>query len=162
LKAEASYIKKKMYFWIHAGVILEQKSPGQGVVDEFGEYHLPDVSYSIVSDIPSGQYKLENEDAKDLYENFEEEHESISSKDLFFKGDNYQDGVHSVQKEIINILRIYGPKKLEKLVKVIQTLDSELGIVVPMGQNDIEELLDSMVKTGQIVYQNYVYYPGIA
>jgi hypothetical protein len=49
-----------MYFWIHTGVILEQRanSDEKGTVDEYGDYHAPDVSYSIVDD-------LEQEDTGD-------------------------------------------------------------------------------------------------
>lgn len=161
LRANPSYIKKKMYFWIHNGVIVEKKSGGKGTIDDFGEYHAPDVIYSIVDDLPPVDESEDIEDAREAWDSFDEEHESISTKDLFFKGENYQDEVQSVQKEIINILRNYGPKKLEKLVKVVQQLETGLGLTIPMSKNDIEELLDSMVKRGQIVYQNYIYYPGI-
>ena len=153
-----------MYFWIHMGIIIEKQSSSdeKGTTDEFGEYHAPDVSYSIVDDIPQGEDGDAEAQVEEAYENLDEEHESISTKDLFFKGDNYQDGVQIIQKEIINILRVYGPKKLEKIVKNIQAQESELGISVPLGQNDIEELLDTMVKNGLIVYKNYIYYPGMA
>jgi hypothetical protein len=165
LQASPAYIKKKMYFWIHNGVIIEKKIVGKAFVDEFGVSYPaePIITYSIVDDLPKSGMEEEEEDIEADHEGYvDEEHESISTKDLFFKSDNYQDNIQGIQKQIINILRNYGPKKKEKLVKVIQKFDNGMNLTIPMGRNDIEELLDSMVKSGQIVYQNYVYYPGIA
>lgn len=84
-----------MYFWIHMGVILEHRSntDDKGNVDEYGDYHAPDVSYAIVDDISPEEDGEAGTQANEAYENLDEEHESISTKDLFFKGDNYQDGV---------------------------------------------------------------------
>ena len=87
-----------MYFWIHMGIILElrQNSDEKGAVDEYGDYHAPDVSYAIVEDISPDEEGDPRAIAEEHYENLDEEHESISTKDLFFKGDNYQDGVQII------------------------------------------------------------------
>lgn len=164
-KLNKSYIRKKMFYWIHKGVIIEKKvttkDPVGGMFDidegneEEEDVGEPEIHYFLVDDLLP---KETEEEEEEVNENFgDEEHESIAHEFLNFRGDSL-DGIQSMEKEIVNILEHNGPKKIDKLFYLINTVASQ-NLSIPWGRSSIEELLESMVKRGKIRYENYVYYP---
>lgn len=160
-----SYIRKKMFYWIHQGVIIEKKVSKAAHIEEIfdrkeqeeqeEQEEKPEIHYFLVKDLPP---KEDEEDEEEINENYgDEEHESIAHEFLNFRGDPL-DGIQAMEKEIMNILVNNGPKKIDKLFYLIDTLRGQ-SFCMPWGKNNIEELLESMVKRGKIRYENYVYYP---
>lgn len=159
-KSNKSYIRKKMFYWIHQGVIIEKKlskaKRGGGVFDtlESSERAESEIHYFLVKDLKP----KDEEEEEDGNENYgDEEHESIAHEFLNFRGDALE-GIQAMEKQIMNILENNGPKKIDKLFYLVNTLGGQ-SLTMPWGKNNIEELLESMVKRGKIRYENYVYYP---
>ena len=163
-EAKRRYIRNKMFFWIHKGVVIEhnsRKQRNQGLLTSKFYQNDPspddaEIRYSIVEDYkPNNDTEEDQEDELDTWQ--EEEHESISHEFLYFRDSN-NEGVQSLEKDVLKILNNNGPKKIDKLFYLIDTLSSKTQFIMAWSKNDIQELLDGMVKSGKIRYENYVYY----
>jgi hypothetical protein len=169
LQADPRYVRKKMFYWIHKGVVVENKANQKSgnlrsFEDNFDEgAEMANITYSLVEDYePHSGEDLEESQEEEVFEILqEEEHESISQEFLSFRADNFED-VQSLEKEIMNILLNNGPKKIDKLHYLIDTIGNKTQFLMGWNKSNIEELLESMIKRGKIRYENYVYYPNNA
>ena len=178
LKAPSSYIRSKMFYWIHRGIIIEkQKSlrKASGMMSAQDNYDPSDAkyTYTIVEDYhydkdeEPTQSRMEEEamlpnSVQDIEDDTmdEEEHESISKKGLNFKQDgDSENGKDSLENNILMILNNNGPKNIEKIYYIIEVMEWNMQNSFSWSEQALQEKLDGMIKKRLIVCQNRIYYP---
>jgi Cullin family len=179
IQAQKGFVRGKMFYWVKKGVVrevrknlaastpmlsslqlmksgsLQQKflfNRGEAIVDEstqIGE----DASYELVLDyVP---HEAADQDA-DLYgvnademDNEQLSRETVSSRDM-------QANLKKFEPKIIAILTVNGPKKLQKLKCLLDTVYKPEGMNM-VGMNELAEILAAMVKSRKVSVVNDIY-----
>jgi len=168
LKSNPEFVRSKIFYWIHRGVLIEhtQQKKRHGLELGLDEAYNrpPEFNYSIVEDYKSTVADIESEMMEEGVSNLleveddmiEEEHEAISNENLTYKGSD--DSSLNLEKNIAKLLNNYGPKRLDKLFSITEMLNWSLKLSFTWTPSQLQEKLDLMIKKGLIISSNSIYY----
>ena len=142
LKSHPNYIRQKMFYWLHNGVVKEEKASIRGSANTPGfsaqtnayfkhvesMYQSDSIVYFLV-DTYNGYGEVEGFEAT--------EHESISKFSNINKTSDESE--NSLQTLILTILNTNGPKTAEKIYFLMKTVYKPKGVIT-LSDSDFKEI----------------------
>lgn len=179
INAQKGFVRSKMFYWVKKGVLREVRknlaastpivgsvqlmksgnfpqkflfSRGDTIVDESTQVG-EDPSYELVLDYaphetPDSEAEFYGVNADEL-DNEQISRETVSSRDM-------QANLKKFEPKILAILTVNGPKKLQKLKCLLDTVYKPEGMNM-VGMNELTEILTAMVRSRKISLVNDIY-----
>lgn len=174
-ESKQNYVRHKLFFWIKRKVLKEVKpnsGQSEALLTSSGNFTEPKVENLENSKKFEDEKDYLYELAEDLvpydYNNDEEEeeqgqvegldHECITKESLINRDE--LEGAQNLEIEIMNILHSLGPKKLQKIGYLIETIFRPKAYI-KLGDNQLENILNMMIKRGKVLKDNNVYYAAV-
>ena len=160
LQAHPNYIRQKMFYWVHSGVVKEEKANMRGstfnnnFINAWSKrvesmYTTDAIVYALCEGYRGGG------DSECFVEN---EHESISKYNNVNKTSDESE--NSLQTLILTILNTNGPKTGEKIYFQMKTVyKPKMGVT--LTDSDFKEILTQMIRRGKIKLDMGIYYPCV-
>lgn len=160
LEAHQNYVKSKLFFWVTKGVLVECKrnlpvagtlvksvSLNQQMINRI-DMQEDSIAYQLVEDYQESKSFDDNDPFEDL-ENELISREKINNKDML-------DNLKSYEPKIMAILGLNGPKKIEKLKCLLETVYKPEGANL-INTQELVDILNAMIKLKKISMENEVY-----